>query len=64
MPAINPATPAPRLCPTCDGFPIVAVSVGTRRPDGTLPTLPMTCPDCAGTGTRPAVRLARHLVAR
>ena len=58
------AMPAPRLCPTCDGFPVVAVTTGTRRPDGTLPTLPMTCPDCHGTGARSAVRPARVLVDR
>ncbi|MHA6762106.1 hypothetical protein [Streptacidiphilus sp. PAMC 29251] len=51
MHANSPAMPAPRLCPTCDGFPIVAVTTGTRRPDGILPTLPMTCPTCQGTGT-------------
>ena len=65
MHANSLAMPAPRLCPTCDGFPVVAVTTSTRRlPDGTLPTLTATCPDCHGTGTRPAVRPARVLVAR
>lgn len=55
MPHPVPAPqPTARLCPSCDGFPVVAVTAGNRRPDGTLPTLPATCPDCQGTGTRPA----------
>ncbi|WP_042408804.1 hypothetical protein [Streptacidiphilus carbonis] len=54
------------LCPACDGFPVVAVSVGTRRTDGTLPTFPVTCGHCRGTGVRPAPAPApaRVLVAR
>ena len=49
-------TPALRVCPTCDGFPVVAVSTGTRRSDGTLPTVPAICPDCSGTGVRRITR--------
>ncbi|MFC1416515.1 hypothetical protein [Streptacidiphilus cavernicola] len=64
MPANNPPAHTMRLCPTCDGFPVVAVTTSTRRrPDGTLPTLAATCPDCRGTGHAPA-RPARVLVAR
>jgi DnaJ-class molecular chaperone len=58
-----PNTPASR-CPACDGFPVVAVTIGPRHPDGTLPTLPVTCPTCSGTGTRPVPQPARVLVAR
>ena len=45
-----------RVCPTCDGFPVVAISIGPRTPDGTLPTLPVVCLDCAGTGTLTTAR--------
>ncbi|MEV6651760.1 hypothetical protein [Streptomyces sp. NPDC051219] len=50
-----PDRPAPnvRICPTCDGFPVVAVTTGTRNPDGTRTTLPVVCPACHGTGTAP-----------
>ena len=54
MPANSLPAHTMRLCPTCDGFPVVAVTTSTRRTDGTLPTLTATCPDCHGTGTRPA----------
>ncbi|MEY9871211.1 RNase P subunit RPR2 [Streptacidiphilus sp. MAP12-33] len=47
-----------RVCPTCDGFPVVSVSIGARQTDGTLPTLAVVCLDCAGTGTRTTVRPA------
>ncbi|MET8114321.1 hypothetical protein [Streptomyces prasinus] len=48
-------TPAARVCRACDGFPVVAVTTGTRRTDGTRATLRVTCPACQGTGhTRPA----------
>ena len=64
MPETSTPMPAERLCPTCDGFPVVAVTTTTRRrADGTLPTLPITCRDCRGTGHAP-VRPARVLVAR
>ncbi|MEY9965934.1 DnaJ-class molecular chaperone [Streptacidiphilus sp. MAP12-16] len=62
MPQLRPAL---RVCPTCDGFPVVAVAIGPRRTDGTLPTLPVTCPDCHGVGTRPApVRPVLALIGR
>lgn len=48
-------TPATRVCRDCDGFPIVAVTTGTRHTDGTRTTLRVTCPACQGTGrTLPA----------
>ncbi|MER6706407.1 hypothetical protein [Streptomyces fumanus] len=43
-------TPAPRLCRTCDGFPVVTVTTGTRHRDGTRVTMRVTCPACQGTG--------------
>ncbi|GAB2575685.1 hypothetical protein GCM10027168_05800 [Streptomyces capparidis] len=44
-----------RVCPDCDGFPAVAITTGTRNPDGTRTTVTVNCPDCGGTGTVPAV---------
>jgi hypothetical protein len=50
-----PANTTPvRICPNCDGFPVAHVSIGSRRPDGTLPTLPVACVGCSGTGRIPA----------
>ncbi|MEV7146070.1 hypothetical protein AB0O05_06175 [Streptomyces sp. NPDC093084] len=53
-------TPALRhVCRGCDGFARVAITTGTRNPDGTRTTLSVDCPACHGTGhTAPAV-LAR-----
>jgi DnaJ-class molecular chaperone len=45
-----------RRCPHCDGFPTVHVTTGTRHPDGTRTTLPVTCPACHGTGTTTPAR--------
>ncbi|MFH8766572.1 hypothetical protein [Streptomyces althioticus] len=50
--------PAPRICPACDGFPTVAVTTGTRHPDGTRATLRVTCPTCKGTGLTAPTGLA------
>ncbi|MFG3022946.1 hypothetical protein ACGFZQ_31095 [Streptomyces sp. NPDC048254] len=53
-------TPNPRPCRDCDGFPVVAITTGTRNPDGTRTTLTVDCPVCHGTGTTaPAPALAR-----
>ncbi|MFD0213805.1 hypothetical protein ACFVH9_33145 [Streptomyces hirsutus] len=44
-----------RVCRDCDGFPVVAITTGTRHTDGTRATLRVTCPTCNGTGhTHPA----------
>ncbi|MFD5097875.1 hypothetical protein [Streptomyces albidochromogenes] len=43
-----------RVCPDCDGFPLVAIDTGTRLPDGTRATLRVTCRRCKGTGTTTA----------
>ncbi|WP_042419027.1 hypothetical protein [Streptacidiphilus anmyonensis] len=47
-------TSSVRICPTCDGFPVVAISIGPRALDGSLPTLPVICLHCSGTGNVPA----------
>lgn len=57
MPQNAPA----RRCNDCDGFPVVAITTGTRTPDGQRHTLPVTCRTCNGTGTHaaPASHFAR-----
>ncbi|MYS25283.1 hypothetical protein GA0115240_176824 [Streptomyces sp. DvalAA-14] len=50
MPQHTPA-PGQHVCGHCDGFPTVAITTGTRNPDGTRRTLNVTCPACKGTGT-------------
>ncbi|WP_371566847.1 hypothetical protein [Streptomyces canus] len=47
MPQHAPNTP---VCRDCDGFPVVAITTGTREADGTRATLPVTCQTCKGTG--------------
>ncbi|WP_405806241.1 hypothetical protein OG729_13620 [Streptomyces sp. NBC_00210] len=42
-----------RICPDCDGFPVVAVTTGSRNLDGTRTTLSVVCPACHGTGHAP-----------
>ncbi|MFJ2926706.1 hypothetical protein ACIPIU_17120 [Streptomyces massasporeus] len=39
-----------RVCRACDGFALVAITTGTRHPDGTRVTVPVDCPTCLGTG--------------
>ncbi|MFJ2646585.1 hypothetical protein ACIO1C_07655 [Streptomyces sp. NPDC087420] len=60
MPQHSPART--RLCPDCDGFPTVAITTGTRTPDGSRQTITVACRTCHGTGhtTIPAlVRVGR-----
>ncbi|MGW4194077.1 hypothetical protein [Streptomyces sp. NPDC005004] len=53
-------TPAPRLCRDCDGFASVAITTGTRHPDGSRVLVRVDCPACQGTGHRaPAAGLVR-----
>ncbi|WP_329292444.1 hypothetical protein [Streptomyces pseudovenezuelae] len=47
------------VCRDCDGFPVVAITTGTRNPDGTRTTLTVTCPSCQGTGRRTPAALIR-----
>ncbi|MFF9627066.1 hypothetical protein [Streptomyces griseosporeus] len=48
--------PAPRICPACDGFASVSVTLGGRDARGHLRTITAHCPACHGTGTAPARR--------
>ncbi|MFI1470612.1 hypothetical protein [Streptomyces wuyuanensis] len=46
-------TPArTRVCPDCDGFPAVKVTLGGRDRAGHLRTVTAHCTACHGTGTR------------
>ncbi|MGW5047151.1 hypothetical protein [Streptomyces griseoluteus] len=47
---------APRICPACDGFATVAVTLGGRDTRGHLRTITAHCPACQGTGTVSARR--------
>ncbi|MDX3073241.1 hypothetical protein [Streptomyces sp. MI02-7b] len=38
------------VCRDCDGFPVVAITTGTRLTDGSRATLRVACPSCHGTG--------------
>ncbi|MFB8782992.1 hypothetical protein VSS38_25170 [Streptomyces albogriseolus] len=48
--------PARRICPSCDGFASVAVTLGGRDRHGHLRTITVHCPACNGTGTTRRVR--------
>ncbi|MFD6549927.1 hypothetical protein [Streptomyces sp. NPDC058398] len=43
--------PPSRICPNCDGFASVAVTLGGRDRHGLLRTITAHCPACHGTGT-------------
>ncbi|MER7566661.1 hypothetical protein ABTZ93_27380 [Streptomyces sp. NPDC097941] len=47
------------VCRDCDGFPVVAITTGTRNTDGARNTLRVTCSTCKGTGRRTAAALAQ-----
>ncbi|WP_062641688.1 hypothetical protein [Streptomyces maremycinicus] len=47
----HPSAPPPRICPACDGFAYVAVTLGGRDARGCLRTITAHCPACQGTGT-------------
>lgn len=48
-----------RLCPDCGGFPVVAITTGTRQSDGTRTTHRVVCQACQGTGHTAPAALAR-----
>ncbi|MGW2333963.1 hypothetical protein ACWCXS_08435 [Streptomyces sp. NPDC001685] len=48
--------PARRICPACDGFATVAVTLGGRDRHGHLRTISARCPACHGTGITPVRR--------
>ncbi|MEV6649960.1 hypothetical protein [Streptomyces sp. NPDC051219] len=54
MPQHHPALA--RVCPDCDGFASVAITLGGRTPAGHLRTVTAHCRACHGTGTIPALR--------
>ncbi|MFD9487736.1 hypothetical protein ACFWBX_27950 [Streptomyces sp. NPDC059991] len=56
MPQHHPA-PA-RICPDCDGFASVKVTLGGRDRHGHLRTITAHCPACHGTGTGTQCRTA------
>ncbi|WP_031154853.1 hypothetical protein [Streptomyces xanthophaeus] len=49
----------PQICPNCDGYASVAVTLGGRDRAGHLRTITAHCPACHGTGLR---LLARRTV--
>ncbi|MEU6448523.1 hypothetical protein [Streptomyces sp. NPDC046979] len=48
-----------RVCRDCDGFPVVAITTGTRHGDGSRAILRITCTGCNGTGHTVPAALAR-----
>ncbi|MFF3253918.1 hypothetical protein ACFYWP_23605 [Actinacidiphila glaucinigra] len=51
----DPGRSAPRICPACDGFASVAITLGGRDRHGHLRILTVHCPACQGAGIlRPA----------
>lgn len=44
-------SPAARICPDCDGFAFVAITLGGRNTAGHLHTITAHCLACRGTGT-------------
>ncbi|MEU1041445.1 hypothetical protein [Streptomyces sp. NPDC005907] len=56
MPQHAPNLP---LCRDCDGFPVVAITTGTRHTDGSRALLRVLCRACQGTGHNRPAALAR-----
>ncbi|GLF96740.1 hypothetical protein [Streptomyces yaizuensis] len=52
MPQLRPRRG--RICPDCDGFPVVTITTGPRH--GPRRTKSVVCPTCHGTGTRTGAR--------
>ncbi|MEU6864919.1 hypothetical protein ABZ924_16815 [Streptomyces sp. NPDC046876] len=51
----------PRICPNCDGFSAVHITLGGRDRTGHLRTITAHCPACHGTGTRATRTPARSV---
>ena len=49
------------VCRDCDGFPVVAITTGTRHRDGTRRTITVRCLACQGTGTATPTAIRRRL---
>ncbi|WP_326694391.1 MULTISPECIES: hypothetical protein [unclassified Streptomyces] len=57
-------TPAPaNICPGCDGFASVAITLGGRTRTGARRTITAHCHTCHGTGTAPNLRALLHTAA-
>ncbi|MFD9078952.1 hypothetical protein [Streptomyces erythrochromogenes] len=54
----QPHTAPPRICPNCDGFSAVAITLGGRDRAGARRTITAHCPACHGTGKRSARHIA------
>ncbi|MFJ2594430.1 hypothetical protein [Streptomyces erythrochromogenes] len=61
----QPHTAPPRICPNCDGFSAVAITLSGRGRDraGTRRTITAHCPACLGTGHRTIHRPHRTVTA-
>ncbi|MFD9615959.1 hypothetical protein ACFWB2_01555 [Streptomyces virginiae] len=46
----QPTVPHAQVCPNCDGFPAVAITLGGRDRTGALRTITAHCLACHGTG--------------
>ncbi|WP_327594955.1 hypothetical protein [Streptomyces chartreusis] len=54
----TPATTSnARICPNCDGYAAVAITIGGRDTRGRLRTITAHCPACNGLGTLPIRRV-------
>ncbi|MEU7601927.1 hypothetical protein [Streptomyces sp. NPDC041003] len=52
----QPTLTAAQVCPDCDGFPAVKITLGGRDRTGALRTITAHCFACHGTGNRRSVR--------
>ncbi|MET8535369.1 hypothetical protein ABZV67_26485 [Streptomyces sp. NPDC005065] len=52
-----------RICPACDGFASVAITLGGRDRNGDRRTVTAHCNTCHGTGTVPSLRSLLHAAA-
>ncbi|MGW7460358.1 hypothetical protein [Streptomyces sp. NPDC054797] len=59
QPTVAPA----HVCPDCDGFPAVKITLGGRDRTGALRTITAHCPACHGTGNRRCIRPRRTVTA-